>query len=76
MKLSMVGQRYGKLTVLREGDVYIHVSTVIKRWVCVCDCGNTVQVRQDSLRSGNTTSCGCIRKKHGLNRMANSNNKR
>ncbi len=58
----MIGTKWGKLTVLREGSIYIHVKTLktAKRWMCVCECGNTCEVRQDSLRSGNTKSCGCI----------------
>ena len=28
---------------------------------CQCDCGKVVEVRRDSLISGNTTSCGCSR---------------
>lgn len=61
---NMPGSRWGKLTVLREGEIYIHVKSMktTKKWVCLCDCGNICEIRQDSLRSGNTTSCGCIRK--------------
>lgn len=29
------------------------------QWLCRCDCGNTVIVLSDSLKSGNTSSCGC-----------------
>ena len=33
-------------------------------WYCKCDCGNTVVVRGENLKSGNTRSCGCIEKEH------------
>lgn len=29
---------------------------------CLCDCGNICVIERNSLRSGNTSSCGCIRK--------------
>lgn len=58
---NMLGSVYGKLTVLREGKLYVSPTmTTVKRWVCICECGNTIEVRQDSLRSGNTKSCGCL----------------
>lgn len=31
-------------------------------WHCRCDCGNETEVTADSLLSGNTKSCGCLRK--------------
>lgn len=34
----------------------------IKKWKCVCDCGNITYVRPTDLESGNTKSCGCLRK--------------
>ncbi|QQX25935.1 hypothetical protein [Heyndrickxia sporothermodurans] len=30
-----------------------------RRWLCQCDCGNQLPVITDSLRNGNTKSCGC-----------------
>lgn len=30
-------------------------------WKCRCDCGGEINVGSQSLRSGNTKSCGCIR---------------
>lgn len=43
-------------------------------WKCICECGNEVIVTGNSLRSGETKSCGCYRKevtshlskKHGM----------
>ncbi len=58
---NMIGSKYSKLTVIEEGSIYISATlTTIKRWRCKCDCGKIIEVRQDSLRSGNTRSCGCI----------------
>ena len=30
-------------------------------WLCECDCGNTCIVEGNSLRTGNTKSCGCVK---------------
>ena len=56
---DMIGKKYGHLLVLRRGGR----STTGSKWVCQCDCGNIVEVRGNSLRSGNTTSCGCSKKR-------------
>lgn len=62
-KKEMVGARYGRLTVVREVEPRI-VGTKkrVKRNVfeCLCDCGNTKNVTQLSLNTGNTKSCGCL----------------
>lgn len=47
------GERFGRLTASelsgRQGY-----------WLCVCECGNRKEVRSDHLRSGGTSSCGCL----------------
>jgi hypothetical protein len=53
------GNRYDRLTVLRlaemrEGQAFFD---------CRCECGREVLVKGANLRSGNTTSCGCSRRK-------------
>jgi hypothetical protein len=55
--VDLIGKRFGKLTVkaLAPSDGQR------KRWVCRCKCGQHTVVRDDHLRSGNTTSCGCAR---------------
>ena len=56
---DLTGMKFGRLTVIgrhgsnKRGDAM---------WLCRCECGNEVVVRGDSLRSGDTTSCGCLRK--------------
>ena len=31
-------------------------------WECICECGNIVEVKSNSLTTGNTKSCGCLQK--------------
>lgn len=56
--LNLAGHRYGRLTVLK----YAHTLKGVSWWVCVCDCGNERTIRSNSLRTNNTTSCGCLQK--------------
>lgn len=61
-KTSMIGKKYGRLTVLKyAGDEYIG-SDNNSRYICRCECGNMVIVGQNKLKSGHTQSCGCLRK--------------
>lgn len=53
----LVGNRYGRLTVVRETKKRSG-SNVVRE--CVCDCGNTCFVSGDKLKNGNTRSCGCL----------------
>lgn len=56
---DFTGQRFGNLTALRATG---EVKNTFFVWECICDCGNTVFVQSGSLQSGNTQSCGCLRK--------------
>jgi len=55
-----IGLRIGSLVV--EGDA-TPADNGKSRWLCRCDCGQAKAVRAANLKSGNTTSCGCGRKK-------------
>jgi hypothetical protein len=63
--LNLIGQKFGRLTVTEFA-----YSKINRYWKCVCDCGNTVIVNGQSLRSGKTRSCGCISNKYGNLRVA------
>lgn len=55
---SLEGRVFGRLTALKEwcdGRRY--------RYICLCECGNTISVLNSSLWRGKTKSCGCLRKK-------------
>lgn len=58
-----VGDVYGRLTVLRRGNL-VRVKDGVKKtwgaWDCSCTCGNFTNVMDQSLRSGRTESCGCL----------------
>lgn len=54
--IDLTGQRFGRLVVLHRGPNGPHGST----WHCRCDCGQLTNVANESLRSGNTRSCGCL----------------
>ena len=59
LRNDLTGQRFGRLLVLERAETVTEHRTVYK---CLCDCGNEVIVRSDSLTSGRTQSCGCLQK--------------
>ena len=64
------GQRFGRLTaVQRVGkDKTNHAI-----WKCLCDCGNYKNVSSNSLKSGNTKSCGCLNLEKATRRLVTYN---
>jgi len=56
--ISIVGNQYGLLSVLRQSAKKVKNTTL---WICSCDCGNESEVRKTNLVSGHTKSCGCIK---------------
>ena len=52
-----IGDRYGMLTVTARVEAEGR-----PRSTCVCDCGCVVTVLGGALLSGNTKSCGCLRR--------------
>lgn len=66
------GKRFGRLTAIRRlGWDSTRKATY---WFCICDCGHTKEIAQQSLVSKATKSCGCLGKemtrqrstKHGM----------
>lgn len=71
--IDLTGRIFGRLLVeYRKGSDKKGEAI----WVCTCECGNQKPVIGTSLRSGATTSCGCLQKelignrarKHGLSK--------
>lgn len=55
-KRDLLGQRFGKLTVVGENPVRKNSQI---QWDCVCDCGGTKTTVSSCLTGGHTNSCGC-----------------
>jgi len=55
---DLTGRRFSRLTVLELVGKDSHRNAL---WRCVCDCGSEIIVSSNSLNTGNTKSCGCLR---------------
>lgn len=53
----IINEKFGRLLVLR----FSHSAKQKRFWVCLCDCGNTVQVSTVDLRAHRKQSCGCLK---------------
>lgn len=60
---SLVGMKFGKLTVIEEAGRNKYKKVLYK---CQCDCGNIKIAPASSLKIGTTLSCGCLQSKHNL----------
>ncbi len=68
-KIPMIGNKYGRLTVLEEaGRISGHLA-----YACKCDCGNQTTVTGPNLRNENTKSCGCLRSEETNKRLTKHN---
>lgn len=57
-KIDMIGNKFGRLTVLSEEGKDKHRKILYK---CKCDCGNIIITHGTRLRTGRVLSCGCYR---------------
>lgn len=75
MLKNFIGQKFGYLKVLSfyQTGTYRH-----KYWNCQCVCGKIIYARQDHLREGRRTSCGCktIRLRYGGRKKIDSEHKK
>lgn len=61
--INLIGKKFGMLSVIELA----YAKNRKSYWVCRCDCGNQKVIRQDSLTSHRTTSCGCYQKMKAKN---------
>jgi len=55
-KINLTGEKFGKLTVIKEGKRNRKRAI----WICKCNCGKTTTVPASHLKTGDTRSCGCL----------------
>lgn len=66
-KVEIAGKKFGKLTVIK----YIGITVAGRSlWECKCECGNITTAEYSNLKRGHTTSCGCVKRKHGMSYKA------
>lgn len=63
--INEIGKRYGNLTVIDKDIQKTKQHSNGVYWKCQCDCGNIVSVLGRNLRDGFSTSCGCVKKSKG-----------
>ena len=68
-KLVRPSDRFGRLVIVKEIAPRIgRNSRPQRRFTCLCDCGNSTEVRLRSLMQGHTKSCGCLQREIVINR--------
>lgn len=65
--IDRTGQKFGRLTLIER--VENNKSNQVQ-WKCRCDCGKEVIVKSYSLTTGQTKSCGCLKKEQNYINIA------
>ena len=55
--IDLTGMKFGRLTVIEFSHQDKHKK---RHWLCKCECGTIKTVQTGHLKSGKTTSCGCL----------------
>ena len=57
--IDLTGRKFGRLTVIKRSYPNKWGNAM---WLCRCKCGREKIIVSNSLRRGNTKSCGCLHK--------------
>lgn len=72
--MQMIGQKFNRVTVIAEAGVD---SSRRKKYLCQCDCGNTLTLLGTTLRKGGGQGCEhCIKAANATKHGANAGGKR
>lgn len=56
---DLTGMQFGRWTVLSEDEPVFYGRTRVRYWLCRCECGTVRRVKEESLKRGKSSSCGC-----------------
>jgi hypothetical protein len=62
--IDLTNKKFGRLTVIKPV-----IELGKRKWVCKCECGSERTVYSQSLKSGLTKSCGCLRSESSSKRF-------
>jgi len=61
--IDLSNTKFGRLFVQQRGDDAVNTyGRPVVQWLCLCDCGVLKLVRGSKLKSGHTSSCGCLQR--------------
>lgn len=63
---DITGEKYNKLTAIKYIGKTKNGSAI---WLWKCDCGNEKEIIANSVKTGNTKSCGCLKKEQNKNNL-------
>ena len=70
---DLTGKKFGKLMVLKRAPNKLSGGKPRTMWTCLCDCGNTIDVLSDYLKSSKCPSCGCESRKNKIEKNRTNN---
>ena len=71
---EMIGQKFGRLTVVKSAPNTFSKGKYSKYWVCKCECGNETIVNEYSLKHGRVKSCKCLQRENASKSRRKYNN--
>lgn len=68
-EVNLIGQTFGRLTVIEKHTERSKNGKAL--WIVKCSCGNSepFKINSGTMKSGNTTSCGCLRREATRNKF-------
>ena len=65
----MIGRKFGKLLIISHSHTKQYTKSKVEYYECLCECGNKKVISLDKMKSGNTRSCGCLRREKTIKRF-------